>query len=257
MSAPTSEQAAALRVEATSRALRLPTVREQAGPLAEAALRDRLTHLAYLAELLSAELEDRDARRRERRIAEARFPRLKHLADFDLAEAPTVDPTMLATLEHCEWVDRGEPVVLLGDSGTGKSHLLIGLGMAACRRGLRVRYTTAAQLVNELAEASDERTLSRLVARYGRLDLLCLDELGYLQLDRRGAELLFQVLTEREERASVAVASNAPFSEWGQTFVDPRLAAAVVDRLTFRAHIVQTGSESYRLRVTRGGATAH
>ena len=126
--------------------------------------------------------------------------------------------------------------------------------MAACQRGLRVRYTTAAALVNELAEAADERTLSRVVARYGRLDLLCLDEFGYVHLDPRGAELLFQVLAagyprvrgraEREERASVAVASNAPFSEWGQTCADPRLAAAVVDRLTFRAHIIETGSES-------------
>ena len=211
-----------------------PPHRAPAGrALAEAALRDRLTHLAYLAEVLSAELDDRDARRRERRIHEARFPRLKHLADFDLAAAPTVDPTMLATLERGEWIASGQPVVLLGDSGTGKSHLLIGLGMAACQRGLRVRYTTAAALVNELAEAADERTLSRVVARYGRLDLLCLDEFGYVHLDPRGAELLFQVLTEREERASVA-ASNAPFSEWGQTFADPRLAAAVVDRLTFR-----------------------
>ena len=111
--------------------------------------------------------------------------------------------------------------MLLGDSGTGRSHLLIGLGMAACERGVRVRYTTAPQLVNELAEAADERTLSCLVARYGRLDLLCLDEFGYVHLDPRGAELLFQILTEREERASVAVASNAPFSEWGRTFTDP------------------------------------
>ena len=222
MSAPVTEQAAALTVEATSRALRLPTVREQAGSLAEAALRDRLSHLAYLAELLQAELDellqaeldDREARRRERRVHEARFPRLKHLADFDLAAAPSVDPALLAALERGEWIAQGEPVVLLGDSGTGKSHLLIGLGMAACQRGLRVRYTTAAQLVNELAEAADERMLSRVVARYGRLDLLCLDEFGYVHLDPRGAELLFQVLTEREERASVAVASNAPFSEW-------------------------------------------
>ena len=213
MSTPVTEQAAALQVEATSRALHLPTVRQQAGALAEAALRERLSHLAYLAEVLQAELDDRDERRRERRIREARFPRLKYLADFDLAAAPTVDPTMLATLERGEWIAQGEPVVLLGDSGTGKSHLLIGLGMAACQRGLRVRYTTAAQLVNELAEAADERTLSRLVARYGRLDLLCLDEFGYVHLDPRGAELLFQILTEREERASVAVASNAPFSE--------------------------------------------
>ena len=256
MSAPVSEQAAALTVEATSRELHLPTVRQQAAALAEAALRERLSHLGYLAEVLQAELDDRDERRRERRIREARFPRLKYLADFDLAAAPSVDPALLAALERGEWIAQGEPVVLLGDSGTGKSHLLIGLGMAACQRGLRVRYTTAAQLVNELAEAADERTLSRLVARYGRLDLLCLDEFGYVHLDPRGAELLFQILTEREERASVAVASNAPFSEWGRTFTDARLAAAVVDRLTFRAHIIETGSESYRLRVTRGGAAA-
>ena len=251
MSAPVTEQAAELAITAACRALRLPTVREQAAPLAEAAVRDRLTHRGYLAEVLGAELDDREARRRERRIAEARFPRLKYLAEFELAAAPTIDPAMLAALERGEWIAAGEPVVLLGDSGTGKSHLLIGLGVAACQRGLRVRYVTAAGLVNELAEAVDERTLSRVIARYGRLDLLCLDELGYVHLDPRGAELLFQVLTEREERASVAVASNAPFSEWGQTFTDARLAAAVVDRLTFRAHILETGAQSYRLRVSK------
>lgn len=255
-----TEQAATLTIEAACRTLRLPTVREQAAPLAEAAVRDRLTHRAYLAEVLSAELDDREARRRERRIAEARFPRLKRLEEFDLAAAPTVSPTVLAALETCAWIEAGEPVVLLGDSGTGKTHCLIGLGLAACERGFRVRYTTTAALVNELVEAADERTLARLVGRYGRLDLLCLDELAYVHLDPRGAELLFQILTEREERASVAVASNAPFSEWGQTFADPRLAAAVVDRLTFRAHIIETGTESYRLRTSRsgkGGAPAH
>ena len=141
--------------------------------------------------------------------------------------------------------------MLLGDSGTGKSHLLIALGVAACHQGRSVRYTTAAALVNELVEAADDRALAKTLARYGRLDLLCLDELGYLHLDPRGAELLFQVLTEREERASVAVASNAPFSEWGSTFTDPHLAAAVVDRLTFNAHILETGTDSYRLRSTR------
>jgi DNA replication protein DnaC len=141
--------------------------------------------------------------------------------------------------------------VLLGDSGTGKSHLLIGMGVAACEAGRRVRYVTTAALVNELVEAAGERVLARTIARYGRYDLLLLDELGYLHLDPRGAELLFQVLTDREEKASVAAASNAPFSEWGQTFTDPRLAAAIVDRLTFNALIIETGTESYRLRVTR------
>ncbi len=124
------------------------------------------------------------------------------------------------------------------------------MGIAACDQGRRVRYATAAQLVNELAEAADDRRLSRVVARYGRLDLLCLDELGYVALDARGAELLFQIPTEREEKASVAVASNLPFSEWGQVITDPRLVAAIVDRVTFNAHILQTGTDSYRLRTT-------
>ena len=157
---------------------------------------------------------------------------------------------MIATLAAGGYLDAGDPIVLLGDSGTGKSHLLIGLGVAACEQGRRVCYATAAQLVNELAEAADERRLSRVVARYGRLDLLCLDELGYVALDARGAELLFQILTEREEKASIAVASNLPFSEWGQVITDPRLVAAIVDRVTFNAHILQTGTNSYRLRST-------
>src|SRR3954467_14945390 len=140
---------------------------------------------------------------------------------------------------------------LVGALGHRKSQLLMGLGMVACEQGRRVRYATAAQLVNELVEAADERRLSRIVARYGRLDLLCLDELGYVQLDPRGSELLFQILTEREEKASVALASNLPFSEWGSIIADPRLVAAIVDRVTFNAHILETGTNSYRLRATR------
>ena len=163
----------------------------------------------------------------------------------------------LAALAKGAWIDAGEPVVLIGDSGTGKIHLLIGLGVAACEAGRRVRYVTCAQLVNELAEAADDRVLSKVVGRYGRLDLLLVDELGYVSVDPRGAELLFQVLTEREERASVAAASNHPFSEWGQTFTDPRLAAAVVDRLTFHAHIIETGTDSYRLRTARAKKNHH
>jgi DNA replication protein DnaC len=120
--------------------------------------------------------------------------------------------------------------VALGDSGTGKTHLLIGLGLAACEQGRRVRYATTAALVNELAEAADNRQLSRVVGRYGRLDLLLLDELGYVQLDPRGAELLFQIITEREERASIAIGTNLPFSEWGTVFPDPRLAAVISTR---------------------------
>jgi DNA replication protein DnaC len=251
-----SDPAADAAITAACRALALPTVRTQATPIAEAAARERISHKAYLVEVLSAECDDRDARRRVRRVSEAKFPRSKRLEDLDLTTLADLPAATLAQLASCAWISAGEPVVLLGDSGTGKTHLLIGLGTAAAEQGLRVRYVTTAALVNELVEAAGEKQLSRVVNRYARLDLLCLDEVGYVHLDPRGAELLFQIITAREERASIACASNAPFSEWGTTFTDPRLAAAVVDRLTFRAHIIQTGTESYRLRTTRSSKTA-
>ena len=250
-----TDTAAQAAIGAAARELHLPTVRDEAARLAEIAARQRHTHLAYLAEVLSAELDDRSARRRTRRIADAKFPRLKRLADFNADVVPSISPAQLARLAAGTYLDTGETVVLLGDSGTGKTHLLIGLGLAACEQGRRVRYVTTATLVNELAEAADQRQLSRVVARYGRLDLLLLDELGYVQIDRRGGELLFQIITEREERASVAIATNLPFSEWGTVFPDPRLVAAIVDRATFNAHILETGSQSYRLATSK--TTSH
>jgi DNA replication protein DnaC len=249
-----SDTAAAASVQAAARSLQLPTVRAQADELAEAAARDGATHRGYLAELLAAEVDERAERRRIRRIREARFPRHKLLEDFDTGNSP-IDPATIATLAAGDFIDASRPAVLLGDSGTGKTHLLIGIGMAACQAGRSVRYVTAAGLVNELVEAQDAHQLSKIVARYGRCELLLVDELGYLHLDPRGAELLFQVLTEREERASVAVATNAPFSEWANTFTDARLCAAIIDRLTFNALIIETGSDSYRLRTTRRKAS--
>ena len=248
-----SDSAALAAIGAAARELKLPTVRADAARLAEIAVRERQTHLGYLAELLSAEIDDRTARRRARRITEARFPRLKRLADFNTDAIPGIAAT-LATLAAGAWINAGQPVVALGDSGTGKTHLLIGLGLAACEQGRRVRYATTAQLVNELAEAADNRQLSRVVGRYGRLDLLLLDELGYVQLDPRGAELLFQIITEREERASIAIGTNLPFSEWGTVFPDARLVAAIVDRVTFNAHILETGTQSYRLATSTAAA---
>ena len=246
-----SDTAAQAAIGAAARELKLPTVRDQATRLAEIAAQQRHTHLAYLAEVLAAELDDRFARRRARRIAEAKFPRLKRLADFNADAVPAIAPAQLATLATGAWIDAGQPLVLLGDSGTGKTHLLISLGLAACEQGRRVRYVTTAALVNELAEAATARQLSRVVGRYGRLDLLLLDELGYVQIDPRGAELLFQIITEREERASIGIGTNLPFSEWGTIFPDPRLVAAIVDRVTFNAHILETGTQSYRLRTSK------
>ncbi|WP_067901978.1 ATP-binding protein [Nocardia vaccinii] len=211
-----TEQAADASVDQACRMLRLPTIRAQFGDIADAATKEQMTYRAFLAELLLAECDDRARRRSERRIR------------------------------------TGLPLCLIGDSGTGKSHLLIALGTEAAMAGFRVKYTLAAKLVNELVEAADDKVLTKTIARYGRVDLLCIDELGYMELDRRGAELLFQVLTEREEKNSVAIASNESFSGWTKTFTDPRLCAAIVDRLTFGGHIIETGSDSYRLARARG-----
>jgi DNA replication protein DnaC len=246
-----ADPAALTGIDAACRALRLPTIRARVADMIAAAEREQASYAAFLAEALLAECDDRDERRRTRRVRDAAFPRTKRLEDFDHTANTAVNPATIATLATAGWVTSGAPVCLIGDSGTGKSHLLIGLGMAAAEAGHRVRYVLASRLVNELAEADNDRTLSKVIARYGRVDLLCLDELGYLGLDRRGAELLFQVLTEREERNAIAVASNEPFSGWTKTFTDPRLCAAVVDRLTFGGHIIETGTTSYRLAHTR------
>jgi DNA replication protein DnaC len=208
-----TEQAADTAIHQSCRMLRLPTIRSQFGEVAEAAAREQMSYLGFLAELLLAECDDRLRRRSERRIKAAAFPRTKSLREFDFDANPNVDPATIHTLANCEWVKKGLPLCLIGDSGTGKSHLLIALGTEAAMAGFRVRYVLATKLVNELVEAADDKVLTKTIARYGRVDLLCIDELGYMELDRRGAELLFQVLTEREETASVAIASNESFGK--------------------------------------------
>jgi DNA replication protein DnaC len=246
-----TDPAAAAGIDAACRDLRLPTIRTRVGEFTSTAEREQQTYAGFLAELLLAECDDRDTRRKQRRVRDAAFPRDKRIEDFDYDANPGINPATIATLAAGAWVTTGSPLCLIGDSGTGKSHLLIGLGTAAAEAGHRVRYVLASRLVNELAEAENDKQLTKVIARYGRVDLLCLDELGYLELDRRGAELLFQVLTEREERSAIAIASNEPFSGWTKTFTDPRLCAAIIDRLTFNGTIIETGTTSYRLASTK------
>jgi DNA replication protein DnaC len=239
-----------IAIEEAARILHLPAIRAGYEQAVAHALQERSTYKQFLAAILGEEVADRAERRKLRLVRDAAFPRPKRIEDFDYTANTNVSPEQVATLCDPAWVRAGQPLVLIGDSGTGKSHLLIGIGTAIAEAGLKVRYTTAANLVNELAEAADERQLTRVLARYGRADLLCLDEFGYLELDKTGSKLLFQIFTDREERRAIAVASNAPFSEWKRTFTDPRLCSAIVDRLTYNAHIIETGSGSYRLAQT-------
>ena len=247
MAAKARQKALEALIEAHAAELRLPTVRRRYAELAREATREQQTPLAYLAALLEAEVSDRTERRERRRLHDARFPVAKRLGEFRFADNPKVPQATVASLAEGGWIDDRESVILTGESGTGKTHLAIALGVAACEQGRRVRFATLAQLATELAEAESRRELSRVVARYGRYELLIIDELGYLALPAGAAELVFQVIGERNERGSLIVTTNLPFGEWTKVFPDPRLAKAVVDRLTHRAHIIATGSESWRL----------
>jgi DNA replication protein DnaC len=231
-------------------ALHLPTVAGQCGPLAAQAERERQPYLGYLEALLAAELEDRERRAIERRLKEAHLPRVKTLEEFDFSQAPMVSPAQLAALAEGGSIARAEPVVFLGDRGTGKTHLLTGLCVAACRQRRRVRFTTAAALVNELVEAKQQLQLQRVLARWARYDVVAVDEVGYVPMAELGAEFLFQVIAERAENAAVLLTTNLPFSEWTQVIPNARLCKALLDRITDRAHIIETGTESYRFRRT-------
>lgn len=230
--------------------LRLPAVAGQCGRLAEQAEHERRPYLGYLEALLAAEVEERERHAVDRRLRDAHLPRFKTLDEFQFAENPNVSPTKIAELAEGGYIERAEPVVLLGDSGSGKTHLLTGLCVAACRQKRRVRFTTAAGLVNELVEAKQQLQLRRVLARWERYDLIAIDEVGYVPLAEIGAEFLFQVIAERAEKAAVILTTNLPFSEWTQVIPNTRLCKALLDRVTDRAHIIETGSESYRFRRT-------
>jgi DNA replication protein DnaC len=230
--------------------LPLPSVGGQCARLAEQAEREHHGYLGYLDALLLAELEERDRNTVARRLKDAHLPRVKTLEEFDFSQAPAISPTQIQALAAGGYIERAEPVVFIGECGTGKTHLLTGLCVAACRQKRRVRFATAAGLVTELVEAKQQHQLGRALAKWERYDLVALDEVGYVPLAEVGAELLFQVIAERAEQAAVILTTNLPFSEWTQVIPNTRLCKALLDRITDRAHILETGSDSYRFRRT-------
>jgi DNA replication protein DnaC len=228
--------------------LRLTSVAAQFASMAAEAIQKNHSHLQYLESLLQSEVEEREQRSIELRLKEAHLPRMKTLEEFDFTQSPHIPAARIRALAEGGYLERAEPVLLIGEPGTGKSHLASGLAIAACRQRRRVRFTTAAALVNQLVEAQREQSLTRMLARWSRLELIVIDELGYVPLAEVAAELLFQVIADRAEKAAIIVTTNLPFSEWSQVFTNARLCKAVLDRLTDQAHIIETGSESYRFR---------
>ena len=233
-----------------TRQLRLPTVGGQYLKLAEEAVQQKHGHVTYLEALLGAEVEERERNAVARRIQEAKFPKVKTLEDFHFDEAPHLPAAQIRKLAEGGYLSRSEPIIFLGDAGTGKTHMATGLAVEACRQRKRVRFTTAAELVNELIEAKNQSELNRVTNRWLRYELIVIDEMAYVAMPESAVELLFQVISGRAERAAVIVTTNLPFSEWNTMFPNARLCKAMLDRLTDQAHIIDTGKESYRFRRT-------
>ena len=230
------------------RQLRLPTMLGEFPKLAEQCAKEGATFEQFLLRLVEQEMLDRERRATERRIKAAKFPVSKSLETYDFLAIPSLNKKLVVELARCEWIGRRENVLALGNSGTGKTHVALALGLAACQQGLRVRFTTAAALVTRLEEAQKQYQLDRVLNGLDRTDLLICDELGYLSFSRVGAKLLFQVFADRYERRSLLVTSNLAFSEWGQVFQGDRMTAALLDRLTHRCQIFEMNSESFRFR---------
>ena len=228
--------------------LKLPTILREYDKVARECARDGVDHPRYLLRLVELELIDRERRLVERRIKQARFPVTKGLDTFDFKAIPSLNKMLVLELARCEFVLRRENVIALGNSGTGKTHIALALGRAACQKGLTVAFTTAAALVHQLMEARDERRLLKLQRDLKAVKLLIVDELGYVPLSPTGAELLFEVFSQRYEHGSTIVTSNLPFEEWTAVLGSERLTGALLDRLTHHVHILAMNGDSYRLK---------
>ncbi len=230
------------------KALKLPTMHAECEKIARRCAADNADHLAFLLQLCELELIERERKSAERRLKMARFPACKLLDEFDFAARPSINKPQVLQLVQGEYLDRRENVLLVGPSGTGKTHLATALGMAACAQGRKVRFFRVTELITVLLEAKEERQLLRLRQQLGKLDLLILDELGYVPASKAGAELLFDIIATAYERNSLIVTTNLPFENWIEVLGSERLTGAALDRLTHRCHILETKGESYRLR---------
>jgi DNA replication protein DnaC len=233
------------------KALKLPTFLREHDKLARQCAAEGVDHTRYLLRLAELELIERERRMIERRIKEAKFPAVKSLDSFDFLALPSLNKALVLELARSEYVSRRENIIAVGNSGTGKTHIAIGLGLAACQKGLSVGFITAAALVHELIEARDEKRLLRLQRQVAGYKLLIIDELGYVPLSQTGAELLFEVFSQRYERGSTIVTSNLPFDEWTGVFASERLTGALLDRLTHHVHILEMNGDSYRLKQSK------
>ncbi|SDY93896.1 IS21-like element helper ATPase IstB [Citreimonas salinaria] len=231
--------------------LKLPTFLREYEKLARQCAAEGLDHVQFLARLVELELIDRERRMIERRIKAAKFPATKSLDSFDFKAIPKLNKMQVLELARCEWIERSENIIALGPSGTGKTHVALGLGLAACQKGLSVSFTTAATLVNELMEARDERRLLRLQKQLAAVRLLIIDELSFVPLSKAGAELLFELISQRYERGSTMITSNLPFDERTESFGTERLTGALLDRLTHHVNILEMNGDSYRLGQSR------
>ena len=236
--------------------LRLPTFLREYRKLAAQCAAENVDHPDYLLRLSELELIDRHQRMVQRRIRAARFPAVKSLDTFDFLAILSVNKQLVMELARCEYIEHRENVIAVGNSGTGKTHVALGLGLAACQKGMSVGFTTAAALVHELMEARDDRRLLNLQRQLARLRLLIIDELGFVPLSTTGAELLFEVFSQRYERGSVLVTTNLPFDEWTDVFGSERLTGALLDRLTHHVHILEMNGDSYRLKHSRQNAAS-
>jgi len=232
--------------------LKLPTVLREYDKVARECAREGVDHPRYLLRLIELELIDRERRMIERRIKAARFPAVKSLDTFDFTAIPSLNKMLVLELARCEFVARRENVIALGNSGTGKSHVALALGLAACQKGFTVAFTTAAALVHQLMEARDERRLLKQQRELQAVKLLIVDELGYVPLSATGAELLFEVFSQRYERGSTVITSNLPFEDWTSVLGSERLTGALLDRLTHHVHILTMNGDSYRLKQSAG-----